>query len=743
MKFYEMLAGVKTYVGSETVTPVVLSADPTASTVTAGSSSYPLPAANYHLKSTQTNPLPYSLGWTATTQTLEFELERDTFSVTYTRSGTIPDTADALPVAQSGIPWGSTVTVASQPSLVPGYTFSAWTPSSTSGFTLTGTSFVMPPNNVELTGVWSANTNTPYKVEHYKVDSLGNAVCVTADTENHTGTTNTQVTATPRTDYTGYTYDETDVRELKTASILGNGELVLKLYYKANSSLISYDANTGAGTMADTEATFNESASLRPNAFTKTGYTFAGWNTAPQGGGTPYDNGHTFNPWIGTTPITLYAQWTPADGTAYQVEHHLVSSAGTTLAATENLTGTTEDTARATIQSFTGYTHDAGYAGTLLSASIAPDGSTVLKVYYRINAYTVTFMDYNSASLKTQSVEYGRAATAPASPYRIGYTFSGWDKSFGFITSDTTVRALYTINTYTVTFVDFDGSVITTLTVPYGGAALAPQSPLRTDHLFTSWDTDFSYVTSNLVVVALYEPLDTAPATETFTVRFVDFDGALLKTEQVKRGEDATAPADPARAGYTFLRWDSSFADVQANLTVTAEYVRDSVSGEDTVLPPITPEAGTPTFSIFGTDVPLFGAAGTGSWGLFNLICTILAVLLMLVSVLRFTLARRNKDDEGKERVQVRYNESAMRHKYQETVNHRRLPVLIVSGAATLVAVILFILTQDITQPMAIFDWWSLAFMAIAVLTLIAAVLVVYKKKEKDTFDQSEIRQTA
>ncbi|MBO4849250.1 MAG: InlB B-repeat-containing protein [Clostridia bacterium] len=65
--------------------------------------------------------------------------------------------------------------------------------------------------------------------------------------------------------------------------------------------------------------------------------------------------------------------------------------------------------------------------------------------------YTVTFVDWNGTVLSTQQVEEGAAAAAPADPVRTGYTFTGWDVPFDCVTSDLTVTAQYSINSYTLT----------------------------------------------------------------------------------------------------------------------------------------------------------------------------------------------------------------------------------------------------------------------------------------------------
>ncbi|MBO4848613.1 MAG: InlB B-repeat-containing protein, partial [Clostridia bacterium] len=76
---------------------------------------------------------------------------------------------------------------------------------------------------------------------------------------------------------------------------------------------------------------------------------------------------------------------------------------------------------------------------------------------------------------------------------------------------------------------------------------------------------------SNLTVTAQY-------LINTYTVTFVDWDGTVLKTQTVDYGAAATAPADPARVGYTFTGWDVDFSNVTSNLTVTAQYVQDTVN---------------------------------------------------------------------------------------------------------------------------------------------------------------------
>ena len=69
-----------------------------------------------------------------------------------------------------------------------------------------------------------------------------------------------------------------------------------------------------------------------------------------------------------------------------------------------------------------------------------------------VQRYIVTFNDWDGRILKRETVDEGKAATAPVSPSRDGFTFIGWDKPFTVITADTTVTARYEQNPSTDIF---------------------------------------------------------------------------------------------------------------------------------------------------------------------------------------------------------------------------------------------------------------------------------------------------
>ena len=184
---------------------------------------------------------------------------------------------------------------------------------------------------------------------------------------------------------------------------------------------------------------------------------------------------------------------------------------------------------------------------------------------YEQNSYTVRFVDYDGTELSVQTVLHGEAAELPASPAREGYTFVGWSGDVSAVTCDMTVTALYAVKTCTVFFTDWDGTVLKTQEVSYGEDAEAPQAPSREGYTFTGWSGDYTNITESRILMAQYERLS-------FTVRFVDYDGTELSSQSVFWGEAAAAPEAPAREGYTFTGWDADFSNIRKDLTVTAQY---------------------------------------------------------------------------------------------------------------------------------------------------------------------------
>lgn len=216
-----------------------------------------------------------------------------------------------------------------------------------------------------------------------------------------------------------------------------------------------------------------------------------------------------------------------------------------------------------------GYTgrlyRDADFLKPLTKDSKVKNGDAVY-VKWTINKYTVTFMDGEKVLATFPNVRHGDTVTAPEVPEKDGKTFKGWDKGFSKVTSDLTINAVYDVDTFTVTFKDGE-KVLETQTVEYEAAATAPDtarlSPPEGMH-FAEWDKDFSKVTEDIEVSAVYELNE-------YTVIFKNGE-TTLKTEMVKHGFAATPPNVYDTATKKFVGWDKPFDNVTSDLIVNAKF---------------------------------------------------------------------------------------------------------------------------------------------------------------------------
>lgn len=117
-----------------------------------------------------------------------------------------------------------------------------------------------------------------------------------------------------RTNVTGAHYTTNNVTGTGASEFTwtyNNGNAI-ELYSAWNTYTVVYNANGGAGSMSNTSATYNTAFNLRSNAFTRVGYSFAGWSTSSTATSATYSNGQSVNNLTSTNggTVTLYAIWT-------------------------------------------------------------------------------------------------------------------------------------------------------------------------------------------------------------------------------------------------------------------------------------------------------------------------------------------------------------------------------------------------------------------------------------------------
>ncbi|KMZ54503.1 InlB B-repeat-containing protein [Dorea sp. D27] len=294
---------------------------------------------------------------------------------------------------------------------------------------------------------YEANNDTAYTVEQYYQKSGS----YSADPDNTiittTGTTGQLVDtlAFRNPDKEGYVYDADAPGKIETGVVLGDGSLVLKVYFKQQFSVTykpgehgTFDDKTYSGLDYDEDTP----------SFTATGeegYEFAGW--AP-------DVSNKV-----TASVEYVAQWKARNNTEYKVEYYYQSE-GTypdTTKMNRKGNGTTGDTAKlieSDMQtSRDGYVYDATNPNNVTEGTISGDGSLVLKVYFK-QQFSVMYKPGSQGTFQEKTfldLDYG--VDTPAfdgeTTGNPGYTFVGWGKFEEKVTQSMQYVAQWKANTDT------------------------------------------------------------------------------------------------------------------------------------------------------------------------------------------------------------------------------------------------------------------------------------------------------
>jgi uncharacterized repeat protein (TIGR02543 family) len=210
-----------------------------------------------------------------------------------------------------------------------------------------------------------------------------------------------------------------------------------------------------------------------------------------------------------------------------------------------------------------------------------------LTVYAKwiVNTYKVEYVDYDGTVLQTVDYDYGTdlsGVKAPADPEKVGHSFGGWYSDTEFTTAytfntmpaeDVTVYAKWTVNTYKVEYVDYDGPVLQTVDYDYGtdlSGVRAPADPERQGYTFSGWD-----ITLPATMPAEYITITATYTINQYAVSFESDGGTEVDSIIQDYNSDVLAPADPEKVGHSFGGWysDTEFTTAYTFNTMPAEDV--------------------------------------------------------------------------------------------------------------------------------------------------------------------------
>ena len=395
------------------------------------------------------------------------------------------------------------------------------------------------------------------------------------------------------------------------------------------------------------------------------------------------------------------------------------------------------------------------------------------------NSYTLTYnLDggkWENDTTYTYPKKYNEEVEVKADPTKEGYTFADWtseevevvDGKFTMPAKDVTLKAQWEANIYKVTY-DLDGGEWTEATneFPYEYKAtveVVKTVPTREGYKFSGWRSEevtiendaFTMPAKDVVLKAVWEanptptpipseeptptpapteePTPTPAPTEEPTPTPVPTEEPTPTPAPNPNPNPATstptpvAPVVPATVATPTPKPTATPSTTPSDNGGKGDGNNDGEIGE-TINDNETPLANGEDIADNAT--PLAGL-GTGAWALINLILTIVTTLLSILLLIGY-IGKKKKalededgnvvlDENGKEVMEYEKNKKGLWR--------------LISIIPALIAIIVFIFTEDMTLPMIFVDKWTILHVVIA---LVQVVVMVLCKKRKDENDEDE-----
>ena len=293
---------------------------------------------------------------------------------------------------------------------------------------------------------------------------------------------------------------------------------------------------------------------VAPEAPSKTGYVFTGWDPAVGV--------------MGTGDVSFNAQFSAGE-VSYKVETYVMGLDGQYGAAeTKTVPATTGAAVSVEPEAREGFTVA---DNSVLSGVVVADSSLVLKVYYSRNQYKLSVDGVES------DVYYGAALNIAAPAAREGFTFTGWNVEVpaNMPASDLTLVSQWSEND--ADYTAYNAAV---------AAAKAKQGEENYDKMYTAETRDAlagalaidvagkKYSEQSVVDAATKAINDAVAALEVMTYNAIfTVDGAQYEVVPTKVGEQIVAPKDPAKEGYVFKGWDKEVGKMGVeDITFAAQF---------------------------------------------------------------------------------------------------------------------------------------------------------------------------
>ena len=431
--------------------------------------------------------------------------------------------------------YGAAISVA-EPAAREGYTFAGWEPE------LPDT---MPANDVTVVSKWTED-GADYTAYDAAVAAAQAKKAETDYDKTYTAESRAALDAALAEKVSGKKYSEQNVVDAATKAI---NDAIAAL------DLMTYNATFYVdGAEYRVVPTKVGAQIVAPEAPSKTGYVFTGWNPAVGV--------------MGTEDISFNAQFSAGE-VSYKVETYVMGLDGQYGAAeTKTVPATTGAAVSVEPEVREGFTVA---DNSVLSGVVVADSSLVLKVYYSRNQYKLSVDGVES------DVYYGAALNIAAPAAREGFTFTGWNVEVpaNMPASDLTLVSQWSEND--ADYTAYNAAV---------AAAKAKQGEENYDKMYTAETRDAlagalaidvagkKYSEQSVVDAATKAINDAVAALEVMTYNAIfTVDGAQYEVVPTKVGEQIVAPKDPAKEGYVFKGWDKEVGKMGVeDITFAAQF---------------------------------------------------------------------------------------------------------------------------------------------------------------------------
>ena len=559
---------------------------------------------------------------------------------------------------------------------------------------------------------------------------------------------------------------------------------------KPRTETIRYHYNFGDSTQTFIDSGYpkNTTATVRSSDYVgftaPTGYKFLGWATTRDSNKIEYAAGATVfvdatgnNNLYAVWQVKTYTiKWVDWDGSEVRTDTEVPY--GTELEVPEDPTRAADDQYTYTFKGWTPevktVTGDATYKATYTKEA---------------NTYTLTYDldggEWENDETYTYTKKYNEEVEVKADPTKEGYTFAGWTSAevkvengkFTMPAKNVTLKAKWEANIYKVTY-DLDGGEWTEATneFPYEYKAtveVVKTVPTREGYKFSGWRSEevtiendaFTMPAQDVVLKAVWEanptptpipseePTPTPAPTEEPTPTPAPTEEPTPTPAPTEEPTPTPAPTEESTPTPAPNPNPNPATPTPAPVAPVIPATVATPTPTPTATPSATPSDnggkgdgnndGEIGETINDNDTPLangediadnatpLAGLGTGAWALINLILTIVTTLLSILLLIGY-IGKKKKalededgnvvlDENGKEVMEYEKNKKGLWR--------------LISIIPALIAIIVFIFTEDMTLPMIFVDKWTILHVVIA---LVQVVVMVLCKKKKDENDEDE-----